>query len=288
MKKKHFALIGHPISHSMSAFINKKLFEISNFVADYDLINIPPEDLGCAFKSLKELDGFNVTLPHKQSIIHYLDELSQRASLYKTVNVVKNENNVSTGYITDSEGFIRALEVSNIALEGKVVIIGAGGAARAAAYEAAFAGCDTIIAVRPQSLNSVASLVGDIKNSVISPLVSSCTIESLLNEHSDIDLLINATPAGMYPGIDNCPVSEDVIRKCNAVFDMIYNPKETKFIKIAKENDVKYSNGLYMLIFQAVCAHKIWTGADFSMEDIKQLYLETNAEINKTFSGVLC
>lgn len=280
MKKKHYALIGHPIAHSMSSFIHKRLFELSKVDADYDLINIPIEDLSAAFNSLKELDGFNVTIPHKQIIIPYLDSLSKKASLYRSVNLVKTVNEFSEGHTTDPDGFISALEFANISLKGKVVILGAGGAARAAAYESVLAGCETIISVRPQSLNHAASLIGDIKSNTIAPQISSCTLESLKGE---IDLLVNATPVGTYPKIHESPVFADTVKNCKAVFDMVYNPNETMLVKLAKSNGIKYSNGLSMLIWQAVYAQNIWTGAQFDCKDIKQLYIDTSTEINKIF-----
>lgn len=280
MKKKHYALIGHPIAHSMSSFIHKRLFELSNTQADYDLINIPAEDLGMALNSLKELDGFNVTIPHKQTIIPYLDSLSKKAKLYKSINVIKNTNGRSKGYTTDPDGFIAALELANIPLNGKVVILGAGGASRAAAYEAVLAGCETVIAVRPQSLNHAASLIGDIKTTTIAPQISSCTLEALKGR---IDLLVNATPVGTYPKIYESPIFADIVENCTAVFDMVYNPYETMLIKLAKSNGIKYSSGLSMLVWQAVYAHNIWTGAQFSCDDINQLCIDTNAEMNKIF-----
>ena len=280
MKRKHYALIGHPIAHSMSYFIHKRLFELSGTDADYDLINIPPEDLGMAFNSLKELDGFNVTIPHKQTIIQYLDSLSKKAKLYRSINVIKNTNGRSKGYTTDPDGFVAALELTNIPLSGRVVILGAGGAARAAAYEAVLAGCETVIAVRPQTLSHVASLIGDIKTNTIAPQISSCTLEALSGH---IDLLVNATPVGTYPKIHESPVFADTVKNCEAVFDMVYNPNETMLIKLAKSNGIKHSNGLPMLVWQAVHAQNIWTGAQFKCNDIKQLCIDTRAEMNKIF-----
>lgn len=280
MKKKHYAVVGHPIDHSMSAFIHKRLFELSKFDADYDVINIPSEDLGIAFNSLKELDGFNITIPHKQAIIPYLDSLSNKATLYKSINLVKNTEGRSKGYTTDPDGFIKALELANIPLKGRVVILGTGGAARAAAYESVIAGCETVISVRPQSLNHAASLIGDIKSTTVAPQIESCTTEALGGR---IDLLINATPVGMYPKIHESPIFADIVSNCHSVFDMVYNPQETMLLKLAKSNGIKYSNGLSMLVWQAVYSQNIWTGAQFNDQDIKQLLFDTRNEMNKIF-----
>lgn len=280
MKRKHYAVIGYPIGHSMSAFIHKRLFEISKIDADYDVINIPPKDLSIAFNSLKELDGFNITIPHKQAIIPYLDSLSNKATLYKSVNLVKNTKYNSKGYTTDPDGFIKALDFANIPLKGRVVILGAGGAARVAAYESVIAGCETVISVRPQSLSHAASLIGDIKSTTVAPQIESCTIESLSGR---IDLLINATPVGMYPKIHENLIPVDIISNCHSVFDMVYNPQETVLLKLTKSNGIKCSNGLPMLVWQAVYSQNIWTGAQFNDQDIKQLLIDTKNEMNKIF-----
>lgn len=286
MGKKHFALIGHPVSHSVSAFVNNQLFKFSDIDADYDVVDIPPMDLSNAYTLLRRFDGFNVTIPYKQSIISYLDSLSIKASTYNSVNTVKNCENFSKGYTTDPEGLIRALELSEIPLCGKVVVIGAGGAARAAAYEAAIAGCDTIVSVRTESLGHAASLIGDVISSVTAPQISSCTLDALIDNDQSIDLLINATPVGMYPNVDKCVVPESLVKRCKSVFDMIYNPLETKLIKIAKKNGIKCSNGLLMLINQAICAHNIWTGSKFDLSDIRQLIVDTEQKIIDNFKTV--
>ncbi len=280
MNKKQFAVIGHPIGHTMSPFIHKRLFEISKVNADYEAYDISPYDISRAFDTLKSLDGYNVTIPHKYSIVSYMDSLSKRSAKYRSVNTVENKDGKSIGHSTDPDGFLQSLEYEKIPLEGRVIIIGAGGVARILAYESAMAGCSTVIAARSSSLMDAAILAGDIKSNVIKPQVETCLIDNLKGH---IDLLINATPCGMFPKIDECPVTEEIIKDCSYVFDAIYNPYETKLVRLAHENGAKAVGGLPMLVIQAAASQQIWTGATFSNDDITQVINDAREEMEKLF-----
>ena len=133
----NFAVIGHPIAHTMSPFIHTKLFALGNGypAADYGVIDLPPEELTASMPRLREFSGFNITIPHKQAIIPFLKQMDQKASLYQSVNTVKN-NGCLEGYTTDPDGFLSALGQAGIPLKGRVVILGTGGVARTIAYEA--------------------------------------------------------------------------------------------------------------------------------------------------------
>ncbi len=286
MKKKHFALIGHPIEHTMSPFIHQRLFELSNIDASYEVLNISPYDLKNVFPALQEFDGFNVTLPHKREIIYYLNELSKKGILCGAINTVKNislkKRRYSIGFTTDPRGFLKSLRESKINLMGKVVILGCGGAARAIAYEVAAAGCETVIAVRHKSLNKATALAGDIYTNILSPNIQTCLISELSGH---IDLLINTTPVGMYPNISDCIVEPSIIKNCSNVFDVVYNPDETVLIKTAKSLGVNAVNGISMLVWQAVYSHKIWNNSTFRSDDIKQLCEDTTKEMKRIFYG---
>ena len=117
--KKQFAVIGHPIGHTMSPFIHSRLFELADIEADYQVMDVAPENLEQVIPSLKELDGFNITIPHKQTIIPYLDELDRVAQMYGSVNTVKTVDGVSSGYTTDPDGFVIALQKAGIPLSGR-------------------------------------------------------------------------------------------------------------------------------------------------------------------------
>lgn len=284
MNKKYFALIGHPIEHSMSPFIHKRLFELSKICAEYEILNIPPFDLKNAFLTLKNFDGFNVTLPHKKEIIYHLNRLSNHARLCGAVNTVKNIKNsddiCSIGYNTDSRGFIKSLKESNLPLKGRVVVLGCGGAARSMAFELTAAGCETVIAVRPQSLSKASLLAGDIYTNTISPNIQTCLISELKGH---IDLLVNATPVGMYPNVKEMPIEPDILKNCAVVYDAIYNPSETLLLKTARSLGLKTINGINMLIWQSVYSHEIWNNTYFEIDDINQLKEDTIKKLKKQF-----
>ena len=136
METKKFAVIGHPIGHTMSPFIHTRLFELQGVKAEYTKLDIAPENLEYEFKNtLSKLDGFNITIPHKQAVIPFLDEIDAKAEMYGSVNTVSNKNGISKGYTTDPDGFLKALDAAGIMLNGRIVIIGCGGVARTMAYE---------------------------------------------------------------------------------------------------------------------------------------------------------
>lgn len=255
MKKKHFALIGYNLSHTLSPCIHKHYFETFNIDAEYEVIDIPPDTLESYIPYLKSLDGYNVTIPYKQKIISYLDKTSEKANLYGSVNTVKNNGISSIGYTTDAYGFTSSLDLEGIPLENRVVILGCGGAARVFAYEAAERKCEIVIAVREKSFAKANLLCTQIKNHYKNVEIGVCTISDVSGK---IDLLINATPVGMYPHVNESLVDESVLKNCSYVFDAIYNPLETKLIKQASQMGCKVSNGLSMLILQAIQSEKIW------------------------------
>lgn len=279
MSQKRYAVIGHPIGHTMSPFIHKRLFELRGIDADYGVYDIPTEDLIGKIQELKTLDGFNITIPHKQAIIPFLKRMDQKASLFQSVNTVKNGDSLE-GYTTDPDGFLSALCQAGFPLKGRVVILGAGGVARTMAYEATMAGCFVVLAVRPKSLSHAAALSGAIRNDVHNGDTETCRLDCLSGH---IDLLINATPVGMYPNPDEMPVSREVLEDTDYVFDAVYNPMDTKLVKTARECGCKALGGLSMLVWQAAAAHQIWDGSQYTCDEIAALCEETKRELLRLF-----
>ncbi len=277
--KRSFALIGHPIIHSISPFIHNRLFEISKLPAHYKLIDIHPNNISEHFFALKQLSGYNITIPLKQSIIPFLDSLSKKATLYGSVNTVKNSDK-TYGYNTDSYGFLSALKAENIPLCGNVTILGCGGAARVFGMESVLNNCNVTFAVRQQSLAKANILLNDIKIKT----KKSAKVTTIENLPNNIDFLINATPIGMYPDLQSIPVNESSLKNCKYVFDAIYNPMDTVLIKKAKSIGLKAISGLSMLVYQAVYAHKIWDNVTFCNNDIYQLIEDSKHELNSQFN----
>ena len=277
MKKRNFAVIGHPIGHTMSPFIHKRLFELAHENGDYTVLDISPDELPVKIHTLNELAGYNITIPNKQAIIPYLDRLDRKAALCGSVNTVKN-GEVREGFTTDPDGFLKALEYANIAFSENICIIGCGGAARTFLYEAALAGCHVTLAAR--DMNKANSLVQEAVGKI--PLADIKT--SLISElDGEFDLLANATPVGMYPNIDNMPVSEKALSRCKNVFDAVYNPLETVLIRKAKANGSNAVGGMSMLVWQAVVAHEIWDGSVYNIHDIDQLIDDSSTKLKKIF-----
>lgn len=279
MSQKHYAVIGHPIGHTMSPFIHKRLFEMRDVDADYSVYDIPTEELNGKIQELKNLDGFNITIPHKQAIIPFLSQLDKKASLYQSVNTVSN-NGCLEGYTTDPDGFLSALQQAEIPLKGRVVILGTGGVARTMAYEATMAGCFVMLAVRRKSLIHAAALSGALRNDVHNGDTETCRIDCLSGH---IDLLINATPVGMYPHVDEMPIDREILEDTDYVFDAVYNPLETKLVKAARECGCKALGGLSMLVWQAAASHKIWDGSQYTFDEITALCEETKRELLRVF-----
>ena len=251
MGKKQFALIGCPLGHSISPQIHAELMKKAGVDGDYTLCEIKPEELEGA-DYLADLDGYNVTIPHKTNIIPALSKLDKKAALYGAVNTVKNENGVSTGYNTDCEGFLRSLDGAGIKLGGRVLVLGCGGVSRMFAFESVLHGADVTIAAR--SVEKAIELKREIKEKTKKDV----RIITLSTAGGKYDLIINGTPVGMHPNVDESPLPKEVIQQAGAVFDAVYNPRETLLLKYAREAGVKALNGLAMLVWQAAVAEEIW------------------------------
>ena len=277
MPKRNFAVIGHPIGHTMSPFIHKRLFELAHESGDYTILDVSPDELPQKIKILNELAGYNITIPNKQAIIPYLDTLDKKAALYGSVNTVKN-GSVREGFTTDPNGFLKALEYGNINFSGNIAIIGCGGAARTFLYEAALAGCQVTLAAR--DITKADFLAKEAIQKIPNANINTCLISDL---NGEFDLLANATPVGMYPHTNSMPVSEKALSKCRNVFDAIYNPLETVLIQKAKANGSNAVGGMSMLVWQAVAAHEIWDNSVYNINDINQLILDSAAEMKKIF-----
>ena len=272
MSKKEFALIGCPLGHTMSPQIHAALMESAGVDGEYSACEIPPEELESA-DYLKDLDGYNVTIPHKINIIPTLDKLDKKAALFGAVNTVKNSKGKSKGYNTDCEGFLRALKGAGIKLGGRVLVLGSGGVSRMFAFESVLAGADVTIAAR----NAAKAL--EIKKEIKEKTKKDCRIITLSTVGGAYDIIINGTPVGMYPNVDESPLPKEIVENAGAVFDAIYNPQETLFLRYAREAGVKGVNGLSMLVWQAAVAQEIWNGVKFNdtavAEIIEQLRIES-------------
>lgn len=265
-----FCLIGHPLGHSLSPQIHTRLFELSGTPAEYSLNDIAPEELINKYDFLDEFAGINITIPHKVAIIDYCKSLSEGAKRYSSVNCVKGGEKI--GYNTDVIGFTKSIDMLGASLKSRVTVIGCGGVGRMICIEAALSGAELTIAALEKDLPLAEKVVEEIKAQKPDASVEIGVIENgVFAQSNGGDLLINATPVGMFPKSDNMPCPADFVGKFEYVFDVIYNPKETLLVKTAREKGKKGLNGMAMLVLQAVAAHEIWYGASFNKSDIDKL-----------------
>lgn len=270
----------------MSPFIHRRLFAAAGREADYSARQIPPEQLPAVLPDLLEhAAGINVTIPYKQDVIPFMTALRGRAELYRSVNTIHVRPEGIYGYNTDADGFLCALEGGHVPLQGRVVILGCGGVGRTFACEAALAGCEIVNAVRAGSLPHAEELQRFVAAIAPSAPYRLTTLEALDEEAQLIDLLINATPVGMYPHSDGMPVSDRVLARTAAVFDSVYNPADTRLLQRARAHGAVTVGGMPMLVWQAAAAHTLWYGAQFDRPIIDRLIEDADAEMKRHFGG---
>ena len=273
-----YAILGYPLKHTMSPPIHKRVFELEGKTAEYEICELPPEELSEKADYLNSLGGYNITIPFKVDIIKYLDELDESAKRYNSVNCVVNRDGKNIGFNTDCYGFLRSLEAEGMSLSGKVLQIGCGGVGRMMAIEAALHGADLTIVSLPEFIKGAEEAAAEAKKLAPNAKIKVITHEQISGE---FDLLVNASPVGMFPKTEECPVTEDVVKSCKNVFEVIYNPDVTMLMKIAEKNGIKAVGGMAMLVWQAVVAHEIWSGAKYRDEDIAELISDMRKELTK-------
>ncbi|QLK86025.1 shikimate dehydrogenase [Staphylococcus sp. 17KM0847] len=258
-----FAVIGNPISHSLSPLMHHENFKALKLNAQYEALNIPPEH----FHHIRDiiqahaLDGFNVTIPHKERIIPYLDALSPEAEAIGAVNTVVVSDNQWVGHNTDGIGFVKGLEQRYGNLDNaRILIIGAGGASKGIAYtltqKARYP-----IAVVNRTMSRFDDWQFDIEKHHLSEL------EQIAGQ---FDIIINTTPVGM----NNVEESVGVLNALKEdvwVCDIIYIPAQTAFLKQAADQGYQTYNGLDMFVYQGAESFRIWTGQEANIEAMRQI-----------------
>ncbi len=262
--KKLVGIIGYPIAHSVSPAMHNAAFKHLRMNWSYDAYEVKPSDLADELDQLKAkgLVGFNVTIPHKEAIISLIDDVTKLPKMIGAVNTVRNDEGMLIGFNTDGPGFIGSLrEDAGLDPKGKsVVLIGAGGAAKAVAVVLAEAGASrlTITDIDAAKGEQLAEYVGSLFGSEAAfAKPSSGALEDAM---ADADLIVNATPVGMHPRENESPIEEGMRMKRGAVlFDLVYNPPRTRLMITAEQNGLRTFNGLGMLVRQGALAFTIWT-----------------------------
>lgn len=273
-------LLGSPISHSISPMMHNEAFRLLGLDYVYLAFDVNEEQMPQAMNGLRSLNarGFNVTMPCKNKAATLCDKLSPAADIIGAVNTIVNDNGILTGHITDGLGYMRSLKEQGLNMEGKKMsILGAGGAATAIFVQAALDGVSEIsIFSRPGNhFNHAKGVIDKLKAHTACKLhlYDLNDVNRLKQEISESALLTNGTSLGMAPNADASIISDpSVFHKDLFVSDIIYNPRKTKFLKLAKEAGCSVSNGLGMLLYQGAEAFKLWTGTEMPVDSIKEKY----------------
>lgn len=273
------AVIGHPIGHSMSPYIHQQLFALKGRTGEYRGLDIAPENLPKSMEQLQQLDGFNVTIPHKQSIIPLLHSLDTVAERYGSVNTVVCRDGKLLGCNTDAYGFVGALKLAGVPLSGRVLLCGCGGVASTIALECALRGCAVTLAVRDvQSERALA-----LKQKIID-LGGRAEIAELDSVSGCFEMAVNATPLGMYPNVSSSPLREDQLQQVAFVFDTVFNPAKTQLLLQAERLQIPAAGGMGMLVLQAAEAQRLWYGATFTAEELTDLIGRATEEMQRRFA----
>lgn len=275
------ALLGSPVSHSISPLMHNEAFRQLGLDYVYLCFEVTEDTLVSAVDGLKTcgIRGFNLTMPNKNKIVELLDELSPAARMIGAVNTVVNDNGKLIGYNTDGIGYMQAAADAGHDLKGKTItVMGAGGAATAICAQAALDDVKKIhIFARPAS-----RFWGRTQN-LTETINSTTSCEAILHDNADKEalknaaaesyLLLNATSVGMAPNTDVSIIQDtSLFRPDLVVSDVIYNPQETLLLKQAKAAGCKTFNGMYMLLYQGAEAFRLWTGMDMPVGLIKEKY----------------
>ena len=273
-------LLGSPVAHSLSPAMHNTSFQelgIDNVYLAFDVTEPRLRETVSVFRQL-DTYGFNLTMPCKKAVIECLDELSEAARLIGAVNTVVNCGGRLTGYNTDGVGYVESVRENGVEIQGsEITVLGAGGAAMAAAVQMALDGARRIhIANRKtRSWNAAQALVDTInKETPCEADLTDLEDSAVLSQHiASSSLLTNATSAGMAPDTDVMPVRDpSVFHEGLTVSDVIYNPRQTRLMREASERGCRTFNGMYMLLYQGAAAFRLWTGQDMPVELIKERY----------------
>ena len=260
--KQQIALFGYPLSHSISPAFQQAALDSLCIEASYTARPTPPEGLASEVEKLRADDhlGANVTIPHKELIRKYLDGLDPWAETVGAVNTIVKKDGRLVGHNTDGYGFLKSLEErGGFAPQGKsVLLLGAGGAARAAVFALAESGAGKVL-IANRTVERGSALAQDVRGR--SPEVDSIPLAKAREAARRVDLIVNATSMGMEPGPNAglSPLESRDINPQAVVYDMVYTPQQTPLMKAARQAGAKVLGGLWMLVYQGAAAFEMWT-----------------------------
>jgi len=266
---KKLAVIGDPISHSLSPALHKLLIEYFHLPFSYEAIQVTTDELAefVSAKRNSDFRGFNVTIPHKQTILPMLDKVSETARATGAVNTVIFDGKTAVGENTDVSGFLWMMRLAGVNLaQREVLVIGAGGAARAVIFALQQAGVSRIFVCNrsPQRLEECTSWM----STMITTKREAWPWEKLEKsfEERRPEIIINTTSVGMRPRVDESPLRATLLSPKMIVVDLVYNPLPTRLLREASQAGARIVHGLNMLIMQGVAAMEMWSGKRLDIE----------------------
>ena len=273
-------LLGSPVEHSISPMMHNESFRVLGLDYAYLAFDVGEQELETAVEGLKALKvkGFNLTIPNKNRMCHLCDRLSPAAEIIGAVNTVENRNGELVGHSTDGSGYMLAVKNAGYDIVGKkMTLFGAGGAGTSIFVQAALDGVAEISVFnrRTPFFERAEQIIRKLneRTSCKIRLYDYEDVSVLRREIGDSAILTNATSVGMAPNLEDCILKDSsMLHPDLIVSDVIYNPKETKLLKMAKEAGCRTFNGMYMLLYQGAEAFRIWTGQEMPVEHIKQMF----------------
>jgi shikimate dehydrogenase len=276
-----YGIFGYPIGHSLSPLMHNTAFAHHGLEAVYLPFAVHPAHIEVAVKSIAALQmgGVNVTIPHKQAVLAWMDELSSEARLIGAVNTIHLRDGRLHGYNTDGTGFLRALEEVDCAVAGRtVLLLGAGGAARSIAVQLCLSGIGRLLLAN-RTRTRAEDLAAFLKQTIPHADISVVTMgeSSLAAQLLDTDIIVNATSIGMHPH-DPLLLPSTALSPQHLVCDIVYRPLQTPLLRAAEQQGARTVDGLGMLLHQGAKAFEIWTGYAFPLALIRARLLEAVAE----------
>lgn len=266
-----FGIFGYPVEHTFSPGMHNAAFAEIGMEGCYVPFAVHPEALGDAVRSIISLGirGVNVTVPHKEKVLPFLDELAEDARLIGAVNTIEVVRGRLIGHNTDGRGFVRSLrEDAGFRPKGKdFLMIGTGGAARAISFSLALAGAGTIF-LHDIDAAKAKKLARDVRTRT-GIRATALNAQALRTSAPDVDAIINGTPLGMKRG-DPLPFSRDLVRADHLICDLVYNPPATRLLTVARSRGADTLSGIGMLLYQGVIAFEIWTGKKAPVNVMRQ------------------
>lgn len=274
-KTRVCGVIGDPIEHTLSPIMHNAAFNALKLDYAFLAFKVKAAGVENALNGMRALNirGLNVTMPHKSTVINYLDKLDPAAKTINSVNTLLNREGKLLGFNTDGVGALKALRQNGVEPKGrKVLLLGAGGAARAIAFIMVKEADELAVLNRTVKLaQELANLLEKTVNKKI--VAGSLSPKEIQQNLQDSDILINATSVGMKPNANDSPVAPKLLRPNLAVMDIVYNPIETKLAKDAIAAGAKVISGVEMLIYQGAASFEIWTGKSAPVEVMRQAAL---------------